>query len=152
MNPTDSTGPTEVAASIGRSPSSSNGEKGMASVESCGRCMAGGGFITMVGEVAAACPASGSDPGINKAHSEGWEGQIAWSPVAGLTLGGDATLTSAVIDSNNPFAAAFKGDHLPFTPKWNAGLNATYTRPIADGWVAGVIEPRTVGVSVSKAF
>jgi len=51
-------------------------------------------------------------PGINKAHSEGWEGQIAWSPVAGLTLGGDATLTSAVIDSNNPFAAAFKGDHL----------------------------------------
>jgi outer membrane receptor protein involved in Fe transport len=73
-----------------------------------------------------------------KAHSEGWEGQIAWSPISGLTLGGDATYTSAVIDSNNPFAGAFKGDHLPFTPKWNVGLNANYTHPVADGWVGDV--------------
>ncbi|HEX3406369.1 MAG TPA: TonB-dependent receptor [Caulobacteraceae bacterium] len=70
-----------------------------------------------------------------KAHSEGAEGQLIWSPIQGLSLGGDATYTNAVLDSNNPDAGAFKGDHLPFTPKWNIGLTADYTRPIAEGWI-----------------
>lgn len=72
-----------------------------------------------------------------KAHSEGAEGQVIWSPVDGLSLGGDATYTNAVIDSvtHPEFVGAFKGDHLPFTPKWNVGLMADYTHPIADGWL-----------------
>ncbi|HWE98218.1 MAG TPA: TonB-dependent receptor, partial [Caulobacteraceae bacterium] len=68
------------------------------------------------------------------AHSVGWQGQVVWSPVPGLSLGGDATYTDAVMDSNNPTAGAFKGNHLPFVPLWNWGLSASYTRPLMDGW------------------
>jgi outer membrane receptor protein involved in Fe transport len=72
------------------------------------------------------------------AHSDGAEGQVAWSPVNGLNLGADATYTNAVMDSDNPFAGAFKGDHLPFVPKWNVGLSANYSHEIAEGWVGDI--------------
>jgi outer membrane receptor protein involved in Fe transport len=69
------------------------------------------------------------------AHSGGAQGQVTWSPIDGLSLGADATYTDAQMDSNNPTAGAFKGDPLPFTPRWNVGLMTEYTHPIADGWV-----------------
>jgi outer membrane receptor protein involved in Fe transport len=72
------------------------------------------------------------------AHSDGAEGQVAWSPVNGLNLGADATYTDAVMDSDNPSAGAFKGDHLPLVPKWNVGLSANYSHEIAEGWVGNV--------------
>jgi outer membrane receptor protein involved in Fe transport len=72
------------------------------------------------------------------AHSEGFESQAIWSPLPGLSLEGDATYADSVMDSNNAFAGAFKGDRLPFVPLWNWGLSAAYTHPIADGWDGSV--------------
>jgi outer membrane receptor protein involved in Fe transport len=68
------------------------------------------------------------------AHSEGFESQVTWSPLQGLSFEGDATYADSVMDSNTPFAGAFKGDRLPFVPLWNWGLSGAYTHPIADGW------------------
>ena len=69
-----------------------------------------------------------------KAHSAGFEGQATWTPVKGLTLGANATYTDAQMDSDTPFAGAFKGDGIPLVPKWNAGASADYSWSLAEGW------------------
>lgn len=68
------------------------------------------------------------------AHSTGFEGQATWTPIHGLTLEGDATYTDAVMDSNNPTAGAFKGNHLPLVPAWNWGASADYGWSMANNW------------------
>jgi outer membrane receptor protein involved in Fe transport len=73
-----------------------------------------------------------------KAHSEGVESQVTWTPVAGLTLGANATYTDAVMDSNTPFAGAFKGNGIPLVPRWNWGASGDYSHALANDWTGYV--------------
>jgi iron complex outermembrane receptor protein len=80
------------------------------------------------------------------AHSAGFESQVTWTPIRGLTLEGDATYTDAVMDSSNPTAGAFKGNHLPLVPLWNWGASADYGWTMANNWDGFVgISYRNIG-------
>ncbi|MGH8234460.1 MAG: TonB-dependent receptor [Rhodanobacteraceae bacterium] len=70
-----------------------------------------------------------------KAKSEGVEAAWAYRPVAGLTLSANASFTDAVLTQNTPPGLiGFKGDRLPYVPRWGANLGVEYDFPLANGW------------------
>lgn len=75
-----------------------------------------------------------------EASSNGFEGNLAYAPVEGLTLRASATYTDAKLqrDLGASRSIGFKGDALPYSPPWKAALSGDYTRPIAGDWAGFV--------------
>jgi len=70
-----------------------------------------------------------------KAKSQGLEAALEYRPVAGLTLTANASWTDAKLTQDTPSGlVGFKGDRLPYVPRWNANVGAEYNFPIANGW------------------
>jgi iron complex outermembrane recepter protein len=70
-----------------------------------------------------------------KATSQGLEGSWQYSPLHGLMLSANASWTDAKLAADTPPGLfGYKGDALPYVPKWNASVGADYDFPIADGW------------------
>ncbi|WP_240732561.1 MULTISPECIES: TonB-dependent receptor [Dyella] len=71
-----------------------------------------------------------------KASSEGLEASWRYSPVAGLTLWANATYTKAELKADTPPGGlyGYKGDTLPYVPKWNGNLGVDYNFPLGEGW------------------
>jgi len=75
-----------------------------------------------------------------KAGSSGFEGNIAYVPVEGLTLRAsgtyiDSQLQRDIVSGSN---YGLKGDALPYSPPWKVALSGDYTRPITGDWEAFV--------------
>ena len=75
---------------------------------------------------------------VPKSSVFGLEGDVTIRPIAGLTINGSATYLDSKIKeftSYNVLGAIqdFSGNPLPFTPKWNFGLNADYRYEMANG-------------------
>ena len=72
--------------------------------------------------------------------------------MSGLTLGGSVTYLDAklveangIIDLLNVLGN-WSGNPIPYTPKWNAGINANYTFPLfgaAEGFIGGQVSYRS---------
>ena len=70
-----------------------------------------------------------------KATSQGLEGSWQYSPVHGLMLSANAAWTDAQLAADTPPGLfGYKGDALPYVPKWNANLGADYDFPLGSGW------------------
>ena len=74
------------------------------------------------------------------ASSDGFEGNIAYVPVSGLTLRTSATYINAKLQRDLVSASSigFKGDALPYSPPWKAALSGDYTMPFAGNWTGFV--------------
>jgi outer membrane receptor protein involved in Fe transport len=75
---------------------------------------------------------------VPKSRVFGFDGDISVIPVHGLTLTGSLTYLNSKItkyDGTNAIGEAtdFNGQHLPFAPKWNYGINADYRYSMASG-------------------
>jgi len=89
---------------------------------------------------------------IPKSVIKGVEVETAVHPVTGLTLGGSVTYLDAklveangIIDLLNVLGN-WSGNPIPYTPKWNAGINANYTFPLfgaAEGFIGGQVSYRS---------
>lgn len=74
-----------------------------------------------------------------KAKSQGVEAAWTYRPVGGLTVTASTSWTEANLTKNTPSGVfGIKGARLPYVPRWNADLGATYNFPIAAGWVGYV--------------
>lgn len=71
-----------------------------------------------------------------EAEVKGAELELAASPFAGLTIGGNATYTDARITSEVPGTPAQSGDRIIGTPEWMASAFAEYAVAVTDGWDA----------------
>jgi outer membrane receptor protein involved in Fe transport len=60
------------------------------------------------------------------AVSNGWEWQLNWVPLQGLTFAWTGAYTNAVLTSDAPGAGAVKGDSLPWAPKVSSALDGEY--------------------------
>ena len=78
----------------------------------------------------------------SEAKSDGAEITATARPISGLTLSANAAYTNARLTEDLPPIGAtvsgFKGDQLPFTPKFSAGLTGDYRWPIADSIEASI--------------
>jgi outer membrane receptor protein involved in Fe transport len=75
------------------------------------------------------------------ARSQGFEVEAALRPVEGLTLRASGAFNEAELTGDIPAAVSvfgFKGDALPYSPKWTTSLSADYAFPVAAGWEARV--------------
>lgn len=75
---------------------------------------------------------------VPKSRIYGAEGDISVRPLDGLTLTGSITyLNSRVLKYQGPDALGFnnnfKGDALPFTPKWSGNFDIDYRYPLSSG-------------------
>jgi iron complex outermembrane receptor protein len=70
------------------------------------------------------------------ARSKGLEANWRYTPVSGLTVWANATYTDAELTADTPPGGlyGYKGDTLPYVPKWNANLGADYNFPLGGGW------------------
>jgi iron complex outermembrane recepter protein len=71
-----------------------------------------------------------------KATSRGAEASWRYTPLAGWTVYANATYTDAQLAANAPAGGlyGFKGDPLPYVPKWNGNVGSDYNFPIGGGW------------------
>ncbi|HEV7775833.1 MAG TPA: TonB-dependent receptor [Luteibacter sp.] len=70
-----------------------------------------------------------------KARSQGVEASWQYAAARGLMLSANATWTDAELTADAPPGLyGFKGDRLPYVPKWNANLGADYDFPLGNGW------------------
>lgn len=70
-----------------------------------------------------------------KASSQGVEAAWQYAPVRGLLLSANASWTDAKLDADTPPGLfGYKGDRLPYVPKWNASVGVDYDFPLASGW------------------
>jgi len=70
-----------------------------------------------------------------KATSQGLEASWQYSPVHGLMLSANASWTDAELAADTPPGLyGYKGDALPYVPKWNASAGADYDFPLGSGW------------------
>lgn len=71
-----------------------------------------------------------------RATSQGAEASWRYTPVAGLTLWSNATYTDAELAATTPPGGlyGYKGNALPYVPRWNANIGTDYNFPIANGW------------------
>lgn len=74
-----------------------------------------------------------------KARIRGAEAEFALRPVDGLTFSGNASYLDAKLTEDQPNAgtaiapaAGFKGDRIPYVPKFSAGLAAQYVWAVTD--------------------
>ncbi len=81
---------------------------------------------------------------VPKSRVYGAEAELTVRPVAGLTLSGAVTYLNSRIKEyvgydifggfdNGGTQESFKGDRLPFTPKWSGSLNMDYRHEMANG-------------------
>ncbi|MDH0866507.1 TonB-dependent receptor [Mitsuaria sp. GD03876] len=68
-----------------------------------------------------------------KAHTQGLELEAGWRPWAGLRLGANLTAMQARLDQDVPEIGGQRGDAIPYTPKFSAGLTADYSWAIGPG-------------------
>jgi outer membrane receptor protein involved in Fe transport len=61
-----------------------------------------------------------------KATSKGFEAQSTWRPAKGLSILANAAYTNAHLDEDALDAGGFKGDWLPWVPRWAFSLNGDY--------------------------
>ncbi len=70
-----------------------------------------------------------------KARSQGVEASWQFAPARGLVLSANATWTDAQLSADTPPGLyGYKGDRLPWVPKWNVSLGMDYDFPLAAGW------------------
>ncbi len=78
----------------------------------------------------------------SKAQVDGAEISATARPFGGLSLSANAAYTNARLTEDLPpivgVISGFKGDQLPFTPKFSAALNADYSWPLSSGIGASV--------------
>lgn len=75
---------------------------------------------------------------VPKSRVYGLDGDITVNPVAGLSLTGSLTYLNSKVQRYAGYNAIgevndFHGDRLPFTSKWNFGLNADYKPRLSNG-------------------
>lgn len=81
-------------------------------------------------------PTTAQDYFVNAAgaKSQGAEVNLAWRPVHGLTIAGNAAYTDAVLTRDAPTGTYGRiGDRLPYSPKWSGNLSADYSFPLVAG-------------------
>lgn len=88
--------------------------------------------------------ASGADVTVNgaDAYTTGVEWDIAWRPLAGLTLGTTGAYDYTNLKTGLPNLAGSAGKPLPYVPRWSGNLNFNYERRLADdysGFVGGTL-------------
>ena len=70
-----------------------------------------------------------------KASSQGVEASWQFVPTRGLMLSANATWTDAQLAADTPPGLfGYKGDRLPFVPKWSANVGIDYDFPLAADW------------------
>ncbi|MEO7066849.1 MAG: TonB-dependent receptor [Rhodanobacter sp.] len=70
-----------------------------------------------------------------KARSQGVEANWQYAAARGLVLSANATWTDAQLAADTPEGLyGYKGDALPWVPKWNANVGVDYDFPIAGSW------------------
>lgn len=90
-----------------------------------------------------------NDYGVNTngsgATADGIELNAGWRPLRGLRLSANGTWNKARLDdATDPIVGGFKGDRLPFSPKYTAALLADYR------WTIGATTPAYAGASVRR--
>jgi len=79
------------------------------------------------------------------ATADGVELTAGWRPLRGLRLSANGTWNKARLDdATDPIVGGFKGDRLPFSPKYTAALLADYR------WTIGDTTPAFAGASVRR--
>jgi outer membrane receptor protein involved in Fe transport len=82
---------------------------------------------------------NGVDVNGGKAQSDGVEGQVAYSPIAGLTFSGNAAYTDArLTEDTNALLGGKSGDPLPYAPRWAGTMDAVYNWSFTDDVTAFV--------------
>ena len=70
-----------------------------------------------------------------KAKSQGVEANWKYEPARGLVLSANASWTDAALTADTPAGLyGYKGDRLPWVPKWNANVGVDYDFPLGGGW------------------
>ncbi|MFC5525160.1 TonB-dependent receptor [Rhodanobacter ginsengisoli] len=70
-----------------------------------------------------------------KAKSQGVEASWQYAAAPGLMLSANATWTDATLSADTPPGLyGYKGDRLPWVPKWNANLGVDYDFPMSGAW------------------
>lgn len=70
-----------------------------------------------------------------KAKSQGLEADWKYEPIRGLVLSANSSWTDAALTEDTPAGLyGYKGDRLPWVPKWNASASVDYDFPLGDGW------------------
>ncbi|MEW9625761.1 TonB-dependent receptor [Rhodanobacter geophilus] len=70
-----------------------------------------------------------------KARSQGVEANWQYEPARGLVLSANASWTDAELTADTPPGLyGYKGDRLPWVPKWNANVGVDYDFPLGGGW------------------
>lgn len=79
---------------------------------------------------------------VGKASSRGFEANMAYTPVRGLSFSATAAYTDAHLNRDiaalsgdiPPSSYGIKGDRLPYSPRWKASSNLDYTTEVGGGW------------------
>ena len=69
------------------------------------------------------------------AKSEGIEANVSFRPIDRWTFEGTFSYVDAVLTQDVPQIGGVDGDRLPNIPRFSGSLRATYSRPLAAGWV-----------------
>jgi len=74
-----------------------------------------------------------------KARIRGLEVEGAVRPITGLSITGNFSLMQAELTENQPLAgtlatAGFKGDRIPYVPKFQGGMAVQYSWPVSEGF------------------
>ncbi|MFA6229260.1 MAG: TonB-dependent receptor [Rhodanobacter sp.] len=70
-----------------------------------------------------------------KAKSQGVEASWKYTPVGGLVLSANASYTDAALTADTPPGLyGYKGDPLPWVPKWNATVGVDYNFQLGGNW------------------
>jgi len=98
---------------------------------------------------------------IPKSSISGFEFDLTARPLPNLNVGAAFTYLNAKIDqytnflyadsSGNPIITNFSGSQIPFTPKYQAGLNASYEVPLGNalrGFIGADVSYRSSAVSI----
>jgi outer membrane receptor protein involved in Fe transport len=71
------------------------------------------------------------------AESRGFEWQGAWLPLTGLTLALNGAFTDAKLTADTtPQVGGFKGNPLPYVPRWTSALDIAYEHPVTANFTA----------------
>ena len=68
------------------------------------------------------------------ASSRGVEAEGSFTPLAGLTVGGNIAYVDAHLDQSVPSTGGLAGDPLPLSAKWSGALFAKYVFPLTGTW------------------
>jgi iron complex outermembrane receptor protein len=105
-------------------------------------------------------PVFGTLPGsvaIPKSRVQGWEADVTWRPIEALRITGGVSYVDSRIERDPPLPVdpygvvrSFVGEAFPYTPKWQATVDAEYRFPVRDsltGYVGGTFTYRSSSFS-----